>query len=216
MNEAFLKLPEDKQTTILNAFLTEFAKNDYEKASLSAVIKGLGIAKGSIYQYFGSKMDLYKLLRDSCVKEKATYIEGVDPSDYWDFWDYYREVYVQELRFDFERPSQAHFLFRSSQDRSNPEMARMLKENYLKRLLQLGELIEKEMENELINSELDPQFVATSILNQGRGLKEYLSFVLDVDIQNGLEEGNTFFEDEKERILQYVDQSIDFLKKAFS
>lgn len=216
MNPAFLNLPEDKQASILNAFLKEFAKNDYEKASLSAVIKGLGIAKGSIYQYFGSKLELYKLLRENCVQEKMSYVGAIDQSDYWDFWDYYREMYVQGLRFDLERPLHAQFLFRSSQDRSNPEMAKMLKENYLKSLLHFGELVEKEMENQLINNELDPQFVATSIINQGQGLKEYLSFVLDVDIQSGLEEGNTLFEDEKDRILKYVDQSIDFFRKAFS
>jgi len=215
MKETFKRLPEDKQEFILGAFLAEFAKNDYENASISAVVKSLGIAKGSIYQYFGSKMELYKGLVEVCTAEKMKYVEGVNQDDFWDFWDYYRELYVQGFKFDLERPQHSQFLFRVSQDRSNPIMEEMQKENYLKSLLYFNELVEKQMESGTISKDYDPQFVAQTIISQANGLREYLLYIIEMDAQGSIEENNTVFAQEQDRILKYVDQSIGFMKKAF-
>jgi AcrR family transcriptional regulator len=52
-----LELP--KRQFIVDACLTEFAAHNIESASLSTIVKELGIAKGSIYQYFTDKEELY-------------------------------------------------------------------------------------------------------------------------------------------------------------
>jgi AcrR family transcriptional regulator len=52
-----LELP--KRQFIIDACLTEFAAHNMESASLSTIVKELGIAKGSIYQYFTDKEELY-------------------------------------------------------------------------------------------------------------------------------------------------------------
>jgi AcrR family transcriptional regulator len=52
-----LELP--KRQFIIDACLTEFAAHNIESASLSTIVKEIGIAKGSMYQYFTDKEELY-------------------------------------------------------------------------------------------------------------------------------------------------------------
>jgi AcrR family transcriptional regulator len=55
----FSRLPPDKRDRILAAAVDEFSRFGYEKASINRMVGRLGIAKGSIFQYFGSKKNLY-------------------------------------------------------------------------------------------------------------------------------------------------------------
>lgn len=55
----FANLPEAKQQRIINVSLREFAEYGYQQASLNRIIKELGIAKGSLYQYFKNKEGLF-------------------------------------------------------------------------------------------------------------------------------------------------------------
>jgi len=56
---AFLSLPEGKRQKILKIATKEFAIKGYAKASLNRMVEKLGIAKGSIYQYFHNKEHLF-------------------------------------------------------------------------------------------------------------------------------------------------------------
>jgi AcrR family transcriptional regulator len=55
----FFNLPEAKRLLIIDTSLEEFASNTYDKASLSQIVLKAGIAKGSMYQYFNDKEELY-------------------------------------------------------------------------------------------------------------------------------------------------------------
>jgi AcrR family transcriptional regulator len=58
-NDAFQNLPSEKRDLILNASLDEFALYGFEKASTNRIVRNTGISKGSLFQYFGSKKELY-------------------------------------------------------------------------------------------------------------------------------------------------------------
>ncbi|UCG14759.1 MAG: TetR/AcrR family transcriptional regulator [Deltaproteobacteria bacterium] len=81
----FAKLPSDKQERIMDAAIEEFARWGYEKASINRMVGRLGIAKGSIFQYFGSKRNLYFYVFDHAVvlvkrslKQVKAHSEGED------------------------------------------------------------------------------------------------------------------------------------------
>jgi TetR/AcrR family transcriptional regulator len=57
--QTFWNLPEEKRERLIAIALEEFAANDYATASLSRMVARAGIAKGSIYQYFQDKQDLF-------------------------------------------------------------------------------------------------------------------------------------------------------------
>jgi len=60
--ETFFNLPEDKRQRIIDCAVDEFAEHPYAAASLSQIVARAGISKGSMYQYFENKLDLYRWL----------------------------------------------------------------------------------------------------------------------------------------------------------
>ena len=57
--DTFSKLPTEKRERIEAALVCEFADKGYQKASLNTVVGRLGIAKGSLYQYFTNKESIF-------------------------------------------------------------------------------------------------------------------------------------------------------------
>ena len=58
-NKTFQNLPKDKQDRITKAAVLEFSEKGYSSASINTLVDKLGIAKGSIFQYFGDKKGLF-------------------------------------------------------------------------------------------------------------------------------------------------------------
>ncbi len=65
----FLDLPEEKRQTILTAAISEFAEFGYQNASTNGIVKKSGISKGSLFQYFKNKEDLYFYILDIVTSE---------------------------------------------------------------------------------------------------------------------------------------------------
>lgn len=96
----FNNLSDEKKERIFDAALQEFSTRRFSEASLNHIIKNAGIPKGSFYQYFESKEDLYLYMREVVSKEMAdllSNINGID-SDADVF-----EVIKQETREFLER-----------------------------------------------------------------------------------------------------------------
>ena len=69
----FFNLPQEKREQILQFATAEFATNDYESASISRIVAQAGIAKGSFYQYFADKADLYLYLLELLALKKKEF-----------------------------------------------------------------------------------------------------------------------------------------------
>lgn len=79
--QTFLNLPEEKRKAFIEIALDEFANNDYNTASVSKIVEKAGIAKGSVYQYFEDKQDLFLYLLDYANQEMLSAIQGTPPPD---------------------------------------------------------------------------------------------------------------------------------------
>ena len=55
----FFSLPEQKRQRLLDAAVEEFTRASYDKASINKIIHQAGIPRGSFYQYFEDKEDLF-------------------------------------------------------------------------------------------------------------------------------------------------------------
>ena len=73
----FAKLPSEKQERVLDAAIEEFSRWGYDKASINRMVGRLGIAKGSIFQYFGSKKNLYFHIFEYAVALVRRSLKGV-------------------------------------------------------------------------------------------------------------------------------------------
>lgn len=60
----FLNLPEEKKKKIFKEAIHEFSYKGYEKGNIGEIAKRAGVSKGSMYQYFEDKKELFMY----CVK----------------------------------------------------------------------------------------------------------------------------------------------------
>lgn len=102
----FFNLPEGKRERIIEAAIEEFATHSFQKARVTAIADQAGIAKGSFYQYFTDKKDLYKYLIKLLVVKKISYInqDVVENRDKYSFFQLLREAFISGIRFAKENP----------------------------------------------------------------------------------------------------------------
>lgn len=71
--ETFLHLPEEKRNRFLEAAWEEFTAVSYAEASINQIVRRAGVPRGSFYQYFTDKQDLFlylmNLIRTHLVTE---------------------------------------------------------------------------------------------------------------------------------------------------
>ena len=66
--DIFRRLDSSKQARVLEAAIDEFAEQGFSPASMNRVVQRGGIAKGSLFQYFGSKEGLFRFIFDHAVE----------------------------------------------------------------------------------------------------------------------------------------------------
>lgn len=80
----FQNLSKAKQDRIIEAAITEFSEKGYTSASINSLVESLGIAKGSIFQYFGDKKGLFLFIFNKStelVKERLRVIRDQTTND---------------------------------------------------------------------------------------------------------------------------------------
>ena len=78
----FFNLPEHKKQTLLDAAIKEFSRVPLAEASIANIVKAAEIPRGSFYQYFKDKEDLYFYLIKVELKEKRKkYIRMLEKHD---------------------------------------------------------------------------------------------------------------------------------------
>ncbi len=104
--ETFFNLPDEKRRLIENTAITEFAGRGFDKASVNTIVQNSGIAKGSFYQYFTGKKDLFfYIIMEVAARRKLQYMSPVlkNPEGI-DFFIILKELFISGLRFASENP----------------------------------------------------------------------------------------------------------------
>lgn len=105
-NATFFNLPEAKRQGIIDCAIAEFASTDYDSASISNITKQAKIAKGSFYQYFADKKDLYLHLIDLATQQKIAYFKASHPSESeMGFFAYLRWLFSASTQFELIHPA---------------------------------------------------------------------------------------------------------------
>jgi AcrR family transcriptional regulator len=81
----FFGLPEDRRQRLVDEAIFEFSERTFSEASLSAIARRSCIAKGSFYQYFSDKLDLYRwLLTEEAPRQKRAFLANRPlPAEFW-------------------------------------------------------------------------------------------------------------------------------------
>jgi len=98
--QTFFNLASEKKQRIIAAGKEEFAEHPYLKTSINNIIKKAEISKGSFYQYFDNKKDLYKYIIDQASEKKIEFLKK-KIYDYRNllFFDLLRELFVASIQF---------------------------------------------------------------------------------------------------------------------
>ncbi len=113
----FLRLSDAKRQKFIEAALKEFSDCPYEKASISRLVENLRIAKGSVYQYFENKKDVYLYLITYASKQKQAYIQERLASSPENFFDWFETIHKLGLQFEAVFPHISRFLYNAFQER---------------------------------------------------------------------------------------------------
>ena len=97
--QTFLKLADAKRKSFLHEAYKEFALHSFEAASITNLVKVLGIAKGSVYQYFKDKEALYTYLITEADRQLQTLIDKTCVYEGEGFYDWYTKLLMIEVKF---------------------------------------------------------------------------------------------------------------------
>jgi len=64
--------PEERRKEIILAALKVFERDGFHKAKVSDIAKAANIGKGTIYEYFSSKKDLFEEMAKYCINQYIT------------------------------------------------------------------------------------------------------------------------------------------------
>ena len=103
--QTFLNLPPEKRQQIVDAAVDEFAAYGLENASTNRIVVASGISKGSFYQYFEDKQDVFDYLMTLLSDEKVAFLQAVSPPDAnLDVFGYYRWLVKRAMEFNSAHP----------------------------------------------------------------------------------------------------------------
>lgn len=110
VKQTFLNLEAQKRDKILAAALEEFSSQPYPAASLNRIVTQAGIPKGSLYQYFEDKKDLYLYLIEQAALSKLAYLSEHESADEEDFFASFAALMLSGAQFDLAYPQYSRLL----------------------------------------------------------------------------------------------------------
>jgi AcrR family transcriptional regulator len=213
----FLNLKKEKRETFLNAFFREFTMRKYDDASISRVLKELGLAKGSFYQYFENKLDLFIYLQQICGQSKQGHLQDVHRNDFNSFWDYWRALYKGELNFDREHPLKSNFAYSLSQNIDSPSLKEMAAIFNRQTVHGMTILIQPEIDNGKFRKDIPAEKLAFYLVKTSEQMTDYMHMMTRESFETNVAEGKAIFIHENEQLhLKVIEDYILLLSSAMN
>lgn len=170
--DTFFNLNKDKQEKVVRSAISEFLKKGFEKGNIGNIAKSAGVAKGSIYQYFESKKELFLYSVHWAVDLFIQkYSKNAIPKD-MNIFDYFYQSSIPILQMLREEKELAIFIqnvflgkYSSMTDESITIMMRDADQYVLK-------LIREGKENDSIRKDIDDNILAMFMIGASMKIKE--------------------------------------------
>ncbi len=99
--ETFNVISDDKRQRIYISAAKIFARDGFAKANTSEIAKDANISKGSLYDYFENKEDLYLTVSTHAISESRKNIDSIIDHS-MNFFDQLKSIFLQGLKFVIE------------------------------------------------------------------------------------------------------------------
>jgi AcrR family transcriptional regulator len=171
----FFKLPEAKRNRFVAVAVDEFASAGYEKASISKMVKKLRIAKGSVYQYFENKKELYFYLMEIAQAKRYEYMREVLRNPPESFFELFAKLFTKSIQFEYENPQMSALLANASYERYSDDLGNLMLAQKKKSLDFMRGLLEKEFLRGGLRYDIDLDVMAFFAANISGGIWDYLT-----------------------------------------
>ncbi len=205
--ETFKNLPDKKRHLIEKEAIHEFAISGYDKASISRIVEKCGIAKGSFYQYFDDKKDLFLYLIKKVSEKKIKFMSSVlQNQEKYDFFTLNRELFMAGLKFAAENPEltlMANWLFKS---RGHPIYNEVIGVGLQNAQNVYAKLLKNAISRGEVRNNINLDFVSHMISSMNVSVVEYYF--------NNIKKEKSNIQKIDEGIIEIVDLLIDFIKNG--
>ena len=181
VSPTFLNLTETKRGRIIAAATREFSEKGYQGASINTLVDGLGISKGSIFQYFNSKKGLFLFIFQAAVDRVRRTLVGVkEETEDLEVYERIRQSILAGVDFVRRHPQIYRIYLKLLFDREAPYRAELLQAIRFFSSEYLGSLVEKGLERGEIREDIpldQAVFILDAVLD--RFLQAYMVPYLD-------------------------------------
>jgi len=183
--DTFYNLNPYKKDRIMRAAIDEFASCNYEEAKLSRIIKAADIPRGSFYQYFEDKEDLYQYLFQVISEEKIKYLgPEINNPDEISFIELFRKLMMSGLQFASEHPEYIQITRNLLYHRGHPIFNKVMGDGFELAKQYYRSYIETDKKHGRIRADVDTDFLADIIMETSSNLSFMeLSQDKEVDIE---------------------------------
>lgn len=102
--KTFFNLPIEKKQKITNALIKHFAYKPYNQVDIEDIAKECKVAKGSMYQYFENKKDMYFYAINEAIRTSLDMIENYNFEDI-SLFEYVERSFELTWNFYLKNPS---------------------------------------------------------------------------------------------------------------
>lgn len=156
----FERLPEEKKNRILQASIEEFAEHGFHQASINRLVSRIGIAKGSIFQYFGSKERLFSFVFDHSLELAKNRLKNVrEITSTAPFFERLKSIIWAGIDFVEQHPNIYRLYLKMIFQDKFPLREELLKKIHLLSADYLKPLVEDAISKGELRRDLDPDFV---------------------------------------------------------
>ena len=181
--ETFENLPSEKRERFIDAALEEFAANDYRDASISRIAGKAGIAKGSVYQYFADKKDVYLYLINLGGKLKLDFIRSKQAEVDWsDFYEGFRKYLLLGAQFEFSGPRAVRLASLMRKALATDAWDESFSKMKVQSQAAIAGLVERAMKQGQIRSDISVGMAAYYVNSLVIGIADYVASALGVSV----------------------------------
>ncbi|MBT3188691.1 MAG: TetR/AcrR family transcriptional regulator [Anaerolineae bacterium] len=192
--QTFLNLPEEKRNTIIDVAINEFSEYGLENASTNRIVEKSGISKGSFYQYFEDKQDVFMHLVSILEHEKMEYFKDPPPpSMNMDAFEYYHWMVKAGMAFNSTKPKMAQAISRvimRERSFSNKffddarEKTKAFFEDMIEKAIERGEIDPSiDVELAVMVMEAWQNTITTYIMDEGMKQEDFMAWVYSAKTQ---------------------------------
>jgi AcrR family transcriptional regulator len=162
--DTFFNLPDEKRELICAVAVEEFSEFSFDQASINRIVANAGIAKGSFYQYFQDKKDLFFYILRRIGEEKMKFLAPT-----WenlagkDLFTSLRELTVAGIKFAHQHPQYSEIGNWIVANRSTEIFNEIMEDNTDTMNIYFGALVKKAIARGEIRADIQPEMLSQII-----------------------------------------------------